>query len=194
MNFMDIVLKRRSIRKYKPDPVPEEKLKYVLDAARLAPSWANQQCWKYVIVTDDEIKRKIAMSMRPPPAVFPPSWDKSLLPEPKPPMRPRDWAAQAPIIIVGCADPAKSGKKEGKDYYLVDMGISMEHLMLAAAEQGLGTCWIGGGFDEAVVKEALNIPEEIRVVALTPLGYPDEDPEPRPRRSLEEVTIKNRWK
>jgi nitroreductase len=190
---MDIVLKRKSIRKYKSDPVPEDKLRYVLEAARQAPSWANQQCWKYIIVTDEELKKKIAVSILPPPAIFPSSWDRSLLPEPKPPMRPRDWAAQAPIIIVGCADPAKSGRKEGKDYYLVDMGISMEHLMLAAAEQGLGTCWMGGGFDEAVVKEALNIPKEIRVVALTPLGYPDESPGPRPRRSLEEITSRNRW-
>jgi len=190
---MDIVLKRKSIRKYKSDPVPEDKLRYVLEAARQAPSWANQQCWKYIIVTDEELKKKIAVSILPPPAIFPSSWDRSLFPEPKAPMRPRDWAAQAPIIIVGCADPAKSGRKEGKDYYLVDMGISMEHLMLAAAEQGLGTCWMGGGFDEAVVKEALNIPKEIRVVALTPLGYPDESPGPRPRRSLEEITSRNRW-
>lgn len=65
--------------------------------------------------------------------------------------------------------------------------------MLAAAEQGLGTCWIGGGFNEAVVKETLGIPEEIRVVALTPLGYPDESPDPRPRRTLKEIKSKNGW-
>jgi nitroreductase len=73
------------------------------------------------------------------------------------------------------------------------MGISMEHLMLAAAEQGLGTCWIGGGFDETIIKEALNIPKEIRVVAITPLGYPDEATEPRPRKTLEEMTSRNHW-
>ncbi|MEM2915546.1 MAG: nitroreductase family protein, partial [Candidatus Bathyarchaeia archaeon] len=148
MRFIDVVLKRKSIRKYRSDPVSEEKLKYVLEAARLAPSWANQQCWKYIIVTDEELKRKIGAITRPPPITLPPSWDKSLLPEPGGALRPRNWPAQAPIIIVGCADPAKSGKKEGKEYYLVDLGISMEHLMLAAAEQGLGTCWIGGAFDE----------------------------------------------
>ena len=108
-------------------------------------------------------------------------------------MRPKDWAAQAPIIIVGCADPAKSGQKDDKQYYLLDMGISMEHLMLAATEQGLGTCWIGGGFDENVVKEALDIPKEIRVVALTPLGFPDEVPEPKLRNTLEEITSRNQW-
>lgn len=123
MEFMDVVLRRRSIRKYKIDPVPEEKLEYVLEAARRAPSWANQQCWKYIIVTDEALKKKITESVQPPPAVFSPSWDKSLLPEPRPQARPRDWASQAPIIArAGCADPAKSGKKEWKDYYLVDMG------------------------------------------------------------------------
>jgi nitroreductase len=73
MRLIDVVLKRKSIRKYRSDPVSEEKLKYVLEAARLAPSWANQQCWKYIIVTDEELKRKIGAIMRPPPVTFPPS-------------------------------------------------------------------------------------------------------------------------
>jgi nitroreductase len=182
MEFMDLVLKRRSIRKYKSNPVPEEKLKYVLDAARFAPSWGNRQCWKYIIVTDEALRRKIIERNVPPP---PPIEGR--------PVRPRDWPAQAPIIIVGCADPTKSGDKEDKEYYLLDMGISMEHLMLAAAEQGLGTCWIGGGFDEVIVKHALGIPKEIRVVALTPLGYPDETTEPRSRKTIEEITSRNHW-
>jgi len=182
MEFMDLVLTRRSIRKYKPDPIPEEKLKYVLDAARIAPSWGNRQCWKYIIVTDEALRKKIIERASPPP---PPAEGK--------PRRTRDWIAQAPVIIVGCADPTKSGNKDGKEYYLLDMGISMEHLILAAAEQGLGTCWIGGGFDETIVKEALGIPQEIRVVALTPLGYPDAVTEPRPRKTIEEITSKNYW-
>jgi nitroreductase len=182
MEFMDLVRRRRSIRRYKPDTVPEEKLKYVLEAARLAPSWGNRQCWRYIIVTGETLRKRVIERASPPP---PPAGGR--------PMRPRDWAAQAPIIIVGCADPVKSGDKEEKQYYLLDMGISMEHIMLAAAEQGLGTCWIGGGFDERVVKEALGIPQEIRVVALTPLGYPDEVTDPRPRRTLEEITSRNHW-
>ena len=182
MEFIDLVRKRRSIRKYRSDPVPEEKLRYVLEAARFAPSWGNRQCWKYIIVTDETLRKKIIERASPPPT------------DARRPTRPRDWAAQAPIIIVGCADPAKSGNKEEKQYYLLDMGISMEHTMLAAAEQGLGTCWIGGGFDEAVVKEVLGIPKEIRVVALTPLGYPDETTEPRPRNTFEEITSRNHWK
>ncbi len=133
-------------------------------------------------MTDETLRKKIIVRPSPPP---PPAEGR--------PRRPRDWIAQAPIIIVGCADPTKSGDKEGKKYYLLDMGISIEHLMLAAAEQGLGTCWIGGGFDETIVKEALGIPQEIRVVALTPLGYPDEVTEPRSRKTIEEITSRNHW-
>lgn len=194
MSFLDLVLRRRSIRKYKPDPIPEDKIRYVLEAARHAPSWANQQCWKYIVVTDNDLKRRITETapLPPPPEALPPYWDRSLLPPFEP--RPRDWMARAPVIIVGCADPLKSGRKEGKDYYLVDMGISMEHLILAATEQGLGTCWVGGGFNEAIVKEVLGIPEGVRVVALTPLGYPDEQPAPRPRRRFEEIVSYNGWR
>jgi nitroreductase len=182
MEFLNLVVKRRSIRQYKPDPIPAETLAYVLEAARIAPSWGNRQCWTYIIVTDEALRKTIIQRTSPP--------------RPRPdgrPRRPNDWIAQAPIIIVGCADPTKSGNKEGKEYYLLDMGISMEHLMLAAAEQGLGTCWIGGGFDETVVKGALGIPGDIRVVVLTPLGYPDEVTEPRSRKTVEEMTSRERW-
>lgn len=182
MDFLDLARKRRSIRQYKPDPVPEETLKYVLEAARIAPSWGNRQCWKYIIVTDEALRRTVIERASPSP-----------VPTNGRPPRSRDWIAQAPIILVGCADPTKSGDKEEKPYYLLDMGISMEHLILAAAEQGLGTCWIGGGFDESIVKEALGIPKDIRVVALTPLGYPDEETAPRTRKTLEEMTSRNQW-
>ena len=190
MDFMDLVRKRRSVRKYKPDPVPEEKLKYVLEAARFAPSWANRQCWKYIIVTDEALRKKIVVRNVLP---VPSAGARQRMPNASRPVRPRNWAAQAPIIIVGCADPTKSGNKDGKEYSLLDMEISMKHMLLAAAEQGLGTCWIGAGFDEAVVKEALGVPKEICVVALTPLGYPDEVTEPRPRKNLEDITSRNHW-
>jgi nitroreductase len=166
MDFLDLVRKRRSIRKYKEDQVPEDKLEYVLEAARLAPSWANRQCWRYVVVTDEALKKKITM---------------------------RDWAAQAPIVLVACANPTLSGNKFEQQYYMLDVGSSMENLMLAAAEQGLGTCWIGGQFDEKTVKEALGVPNEIRVVGLTPLGYPDESTESKTRKSLAEITSRNHW-
>jgi len=166
MELMKAIRDRRSIRKYKTDPVPDRDIEYVLEAARLAPSWGNRQCWRYIVVTDEASKKRITQ---------------------------RDWAAQAPVVIVGCADPIKAGNKDGKPYYMLDMGSSMEHLMLAATERGLGTCWIGGQFDEKTVREALNIPENIRVVALTPLGYPDEAPKPKERKSMSEMVSRNKW-
>jgi nitroreductase len=166
MELMDVIRNRRSIRKYKTTPIPEDDIEYVLEAARLAPSWGNRQCWRYIVVTDEELRKKITT---------------------------RDWAAEAPVVIVGCADPLKAGKKFGKPYYMLDMGISMEHLILAAHEKGLGTCWLGGQFDEDVVREALGIPESHRVVALTPLGYPDADPPAKARKPFSELFSWNKW-
>ncbi len=143
---MDLVAARKSIRDYQNKPVEDEKLAKILEAAQRAPSWANKQCAKYVIVKDKKIVEELASSFI-------------------------GWIKQAPIVVVACADPKGSGSRNGMDYYLVDVGISMEHLVLAAADQGLGTCWIGG-FDEGKVKKTLQIPENVKVVALTPLGYP----------------------
>ncbi len=166
MELMDVIRDRRSVRKYKSTPVSRDDIDYVLEAARLAPSWGNRQCWRYIIVTDEELRKKITI---------------------------RDWAAEAPVVIVGCADPTKAGDKAGKPYYMLDMGISMEHLILAAHERGLGTCWLGGQFDEEVVREALGVPESHRVVALTPLGYPDETPPAKDRKKDEELFSWEKW-
>jgi nitroreductase len=167
MSFLDLARKRRSIRKYRPDSVPEDKLQYVLEAARTAPSWANRQCCRYIVVTDEALRKKITQ---------------------------RDWAAEAPVIIVACADPVLSGNKFGQPYYMLDVGSSVDHLMLAAAEQGHGTCWIGGQFDEKTVKDALGVPDQIRVVALTPLGYPAEEKGPVTERKPPSETVhRDRW-
>lgn len=166
MEFMDVVKKRKSIRKYKPDKVPKADVEYVLEAARLAPSWANRQCWRYIVVTDEATRKKITMT---------------------------EWAAKAPVVIVACGDPLKAGDKAGKPYYMLDVGISMEHLILAAAEKGLGTCWLGGQFDEKTVRDALGIPESHRVVALTPLGYPDESPPAKERKPMSDMVTWEKW-
>jgi nitroreductase len=167
VDFMEVVQRRRSIRRYRPDPVPQSKLDHILEAARLAPSWANGQCWRFIVVTDPKVKQAIARAGN-------------------------EWIEHAPVIIAACADPKKSGLKGDQHYYLLDVGIAMEHLVLAAAEQGLGTCWIGW-FDERKARRALGVPKGIRVVATTPLGYPDEDPAARPRRSLGEIVSRDRW-
>ncbi len=166
MELMDVVRKRRSVRKYKPDKVPKAEIEYVLEASRLAPSWKNLQCWRYIVVTDEATRRKITMT---------------------------DWAAKAPVVVVGCGDPSKAGDRDGKPYYMLDMGISMEHLVLAAAERGLGTCWLGGHLDEKVVRDALGVPENYRVVAMTPLGYPDESPPAKPRKPMSEMVTWEKW-
>ena len=167
MEFLDVVRERRSIRKYRPDPIPQAKMDQVLEAARLAPSWANSQCWSFVVVTDPKAKRRLAEAGN-------------------------EWIEHAPAIVAACADMKRSGMKKDQAYYLVDVGIAMEHLVLAATDQGLGTCWIGW-FDEDKAKKALGVPKDMRVVALTPLGYPDEKPEARPRRSLGEIVYRDRW-
>jgi nitroreductase len=166
MELIDVIRDRRSIRKYKTTPVSQDDIEYVLEAARLAPSWGNRQCWRYIVVTDEELRKKITI---------------------------RDWAAESPVIIVGCADPTKAGNKAGKPYYMLDMGISMEHLILAAHDRGLGTCWLGGQFDEEIVREALGVPESHRIVALTPLGYPDEAPPAKDRTPFNELISWNKW-
>jgi nitroreductase len=167
VDFIELVKQRRSIRKYKDDKVPEEKLKIIFDAARLAPSWLNKQCWSFVVVEDPQIKKKLAE------------------------IAGQTWLSSAPIIIVGCGDPDVSGKKGDQEYYMVDVGIAMEHLILAATEQGLGTCWIGS-FEEEKVKEILGVPGGMRVVAMTPLGFPDEQPKAKPRKPIRKIFFHNK--
>ncbi|MBD3183473.1 nitroreductase [Candidatus Poribacteria bacterium] len=167
MDFMEVINRRRSIRKYKPDAIPEEDIKDIIEAARLAPSWANSQCWKFVVITDPDVKSQLAKAGN-------------------------SWIENAPVIITICADPTKPGTKGDQEYYMLDAGIAMEHLILAAANKGLGTCWIGA-FDEKAAAKALGVPDNIRVVASTPLGYPAEEPSQRPRRKLEDVMCINRY-
>ena len=146
MEFIDVVAARKSVRDFLDKEVEEEKLTKILEAARLAPSWANKQCCKYIVVKDKAKIQDLAGGFN-------------------------SWLKKAPVILAACADPKGSGSHDGMDYYLVDVGISMQQLVLAAADLGLGTCWIGA-FDESKVKKILTVPEKIKVVALTPVGYP----------------------
>jgi len=150
MEFIEVVRKRRSIRKYTTDPVPEEMLNQVLEAARLAPSGGNGQPWHFIVVKDTERKRMLDIS---------------------------EWALQAPIVIVGCTEA--SGQ--------TDIAIAFEHLVLAAANLGLGTCWIGRWAADDEIKRTLGIPANMRVLAVTPLGFPAESPPPRTRKSMSQI-------
>ncbi len=148
----DALKLRNSVRRYKSKTPTREEIKTVLDAARIAPSWENDQPVRYIVADDPGLVKKLTSVDVVTPV--------------------NAWMKSAPCVIVGVADPSKSGVRDGLPYYLVDFGASMENLMIAAAALGLGTCWIGL-FNEDKVKEILRIPSRLRVVSLTPLGYPD---------------------
>lgn len=171
MKVLEVIQKRRSVRKYKEDPIPEKDLMRVLEAARLAPSGKNFQPWKFIIVKDKALKEKLAQASA---GQF--------------------FMAEAPIIIVGCGFPDNCYAHMGRymKSWSVDVTIALEHLILQAQEEGLGTCWIGS-FEEEEVKAILNIPENVKVLALTPLGYPDEIPRFRGRKSLDEIISYDRF-
>ncbi|KLU62462.1 5,6-dimethylbenzimidazole synthase [Peptococcaceae bacterium CEB3] len=173
MDFTEVIRRRRSIRAYKSDPVAKEMIEQVLEAARQAPSWKNLQCWRFIVVTERERREAVAQAFSPTnPGV------KALL--------------EAPHIVVLCANPSESEVWEGKDFYMLDAGLAMEHLILAATDLGLATCW-QGLFHEDKIKEALGIPPEIRVPALTPLGYPNQERNQRPRKLLGEIAFREVW-
>ena len=173
MDVMQSIKDRRSIRKYKDIPVEREKIEQVLEAARLAPSWKNLQCWRFLVLTEPSRREQVL-------AAFP---------DDNPGKR---AIAAAPVVIVVCADPAESGVENGIEYYIADTAIAFEHVCLAALDLGLGTCWMGW-FDEEKVKAELGIPANIRVVGMTPLGYPDQEPKPRPRKELGEIAYFEAW-
>jgi len=162
------------VRIYTSDSVPNEKLERILEAARIAPSWSNLQCWRFIVVSDPATKKALADSM------------------PKSNPAKRAVGETAPLVLVLCADPKESGDHDGKDYYLLDAGLAMQQLMLAAHAENLGTCWVAW-FDEETVRTACGIPPEYRVVALSPLGYPKTQPSPGPRKNISEIAFKENW-
>ena len=179
MNMFETIRIRRAIRKYTSQPVEEEKLLQVLEASRLAPTWANKQCCKVIVIRSQETKEALSEISNVPGSGYP------LNPA-------RKSLVSAPIVLVICADPELSGNMYGKEYYLVDVGIVMDHIMLTAASLGLGTCFVGV-FDEEKVKRLLDVPANIRVVGITPLGYPERWPDARPRKVLNELVAYEKW-
>jgi nitroreductase len=173
MDIFQVLRDRRSIRKYKDIEVEREKIMQVLDAARLAPSWKNMQCWRFLVLTEPA-KREMLLS-----AFADDNPGKKAF-------------MQAPAAIVFCGNPLESDVSHGIDYYVADVAIAFEHLCLAAHALGLGTCWMGM-FDETELKEKLAIPVNMRIIGITPLGYPDQEPRPRPRKELNEIAYFNEW-
>jgi nitroreductase len=170
LSILDVLKRRRSIRKYQTKPIEKDKLLKLLEAARLGPSAANMQPCQFIVVTAKEMREKLRASYK------------------------NDWFVNAPVIIVGCAKPKEAWRRRDKEeYWKVDVAIAMQNLILAAAEAGLGTCWIAA-FDEKSAKKALDIPKDVRVVAMTPLGYPDEEKGLiTDRKPLENIVHYDKW-
>lgn len=172
MDCLEAIRQRRSIRRYKDAPVTPAQLDAVLEAAQCAPSWKNQQPWTYIVLHDRAQIQALGRATG---------------------GNPKGNAYEnAAYFLVVCADPEKSGNREGKPYYMADVGITLTQVTLAAAAQGLGTCWVGA-FPEQPVKQLLGVPYNIRVVAITPLGVPDEAPEARPRKPRAQLAYAEQW-
>ena len=148
MEFSDVIKYQTSVRNYSDKEVEDEKITYALECARLTPSYMNMQSWRFIVIKNKETITLIAKT--------------SLI---------NRWLKTAPILIIACADPTVNDTSKNMEYSIIDASIALEHLILAATDIGLSTCWIGE-FNEEEVKKLLEIPKRIRVIALTPLGYP----------------------
>jgi len=148
MNVIDAIKKRNSVRNFVDKPIEEKKLRDVLEAGRVAPSAKNRQEWRFIVVKDREVRRKIVEAAKG-----------------------QSFVGEAPVIIVACAIDDGYVMTCGQLSYPIDVAIALDHISLAAVELGLGTCWIGA-FYEDKIKEILGIPNGVRVVDLMPIGYP----------------------
>jgi nitroreductase len=162
MTVFEAIKKRYSCRSYKSDTVPKDKLEELLETARLAPSAHNAQDWKLVVVKDAEKRKALSEAAG------------------------QSFIAEAPVIIAAVGLKPDYIMPCGIPAYVVDLAIAIDHITLAAAELGLGTCWIGA-FSEEKVKKILNIPEKCKVVVLLPVGYPDDKPGSKSRKELKEI-------
>jgi nitroreductase len=170
MDFLELVRQRYSVRAYRPDPVEDEKLHQVLEAARLAPTAANRQPFQFLVVHTKGREAELNTIYH------------------------RPFFVQAPLIICACAAPSQGWTRssDGVNYTIVDVGIAFDHLTLAAASLGLGTCWIGA-FNAAKAHEVLGIPADVDPIAFATLGYPADSPCPKVRKSLEELVRYEHW-
>jgi len=169
MNFIEIARKRYSTRAYKPQPIEDEKLQQVLEAARLAPTAANRQPFQLIVIHTKGREEELRQIYDTP------------------------WFVQAPIVICACGIPSQSWtRRNGKDYCDVDVTIAMDHLILAAADLGLGTCWIGA-FNPDITRQVLGLPDDVEPIIFTPLGYPADRPGHKSRKSLDDLVRYEHW-
>ena len=170
MDVYETIKTRKSVRAFISMDVPEQTLMRLLDAARLAPSASNRQEWRFVIVRDPATRKKLAAAARN-----------------------QKFVGEAPVVLACCAETNEHIMTCGQPCYPIDVAIAMDHLMLCATAEGLGTCWIGA-FDEAQVKEILCVPKGVRVVGLLPAGYPKNPAaEPKSRLALDQSVKRELW-
>lgn len=175
----DLIQKRQSSRSYLSTPVPRETIQKCLEAARLAPSACNSQPWHFIVVDEPEIEGQLCNK------IFSGSYAMNA------------FAKQAPVIIVVVSQESTfvarvGGILRGTRYYLIDIGIAVEHLILQATELGLSSCWIGW-FNESEAKKVLHIPRNKKVDCVIPLGYTQESIRPKERKPLEEICSFNKY-
>ena len=153
MEHAEVIAKRRAIRKYKQDPIPEEKLQKLYKALQTAPTGNNRQPFKFIFVKDSSLRNKIAQQ-----ACH------------------QDFLTQPPVLMVACCEKGDS----------FNVAIAVDHMILTATDEGLGSCWVGW-FESDVVRSLLNIPAHMDIPILVPIGYADENPPAKPRKPIEEI-------
>ena len=163
MTFQELIKQRYSVRAYKPDDVPSDVIDIILEAAQLAPTAANRQSFRLFVIKKANFKEELKK------------------------IYPKDWFIQAPLVLGICGIPEKNWvRRDGKNYVDVDTAIVMDHVILAATELGLGTCWIGN-FDPEEARKFLELSQDIEPVAFTPLGYPADHPGMKKRKPIEKL-------
>ncbi len=170
MEYSELIAARYSVRAYRPDPVEEEKLQLVLEAARLAPTAANRQPIQLIVMHTEGRQEEIGRIYR------------------------RPWFVQAPLVIAVCAISSQAWVRESDRFNarLIDAAIVADHLILAATNLGLGTCWIAA-FNVEAARNVLCLPAEVEPVIFTPLGYPADAPGPKDRKPLSELVRFEHW-
>ena len=169
MDVSEAIEVRRSIRKYKKTEIEDSKLAKIIESARIAPSAANRQEWKFVVVKDADIRMKLVEACNG-----------------------QKFVAEAPVLIAACSTESEKIMPCGQYAYTVDLSIALSFMILQATELELGTCWLGA-YNEDMVKHILHIPDDIKIVGMITVGYPDENPDARPRKTTEEIVTLEKW-
>jgi len=171
LDIYEAILTRHSVRSYRPDPIEDDRLRRILEATRMAPSAINDQPYKFILVRDQRLRRDLVEVCRG-----------------------QSFVGEAPVVVVVCGLPCRARVGDYTDSKMIDASIALTHLVLCAAAEGLGTCWLGA-FNNEKVKALLNIPKEVQVIAVTPLGYPKEPLKPttKKRKSNAELFCEDRF-